>query len=206
MAKSLAFRFEDSLLPFDYTKVDRSKLYGFKEVEVMDEDNQLCELATLAGDGKTIVGRGGTAVGYLTVDGLWSDRSELMPVNLEGQQIPAAASSFDAPIALTETISVDKFFDYDIRTVYLLRGTQLPEALKQRLQQGEIFRFSFSFRGGVEADPAFLLMNVDGDLFLLVAKETNLHFVGLQQAATVSEEDQGPEDEGESEELDFSMI
>jgi hypothetical protein len=127
-------------------------------------------------------------------------------VNFEGQQIPAAASSFDAPIELSETISVDKFLDYDIRTAYLLRGSDLSEALKQRLQQGEIFRFSFSFRGGVEADPAFLLMNVEGDLFLLVAKETNLHFVGLQQAATVSEEDQAPEDDGESEELDFSMI
>jgi hypothetical protein len=206
MAKVLSFQYSETVLSFDFVKVDRAKLYGSKEIEVLDEDDEPCELGTLAGDGKTLVGRGGTAVGYLTVDGLWCDRTELTPVNLEGQPIKAAPSSFDAPIPLMETISVEQYLDYDIRIVYLLRGAGLPPELDSRLRRGEIFRFTFSFRGGVEADPAFMLMNLDGELFLLVAKETNLHFIALQQAAAVEDETQQPEDEGESEELDFSMI
>ena len=48
MAKPLVFHFADRDISFQMSKVDRTKLYGFKELEVLDEDGQACELATLA--------------------------------------------------------------------------------------------------------------------------------------------------------------
>ena len=69
MAKSLVFQFDGANVAFQMNKIDRSKLYGYKELEILDEQGQTCELATLADDGKTIVGRGGISIGYLSADG-----------------------------------------------------------------------------------------------------------------------------------------
>ena len=59
MGKPLVFTFASANHSFDPVKIDRSVLYGFKELEVLDEQGGRCELATLADDGKTLVGRGG---------------------------------------------------------------------------------------------------------------------------------------------------
>ena len=58
------------------TKVDRAKLYGYKELLVLDENGETCEMATLAEDGHTVVGKGGTGMGYLSADGQWCDKSQ----------------------------------------------------------------------------------------------------------------------------------
>ena len=71
MAKPLVFQWRDRQFSFAMNKVDRAKLYGFKETEVLDEQGLRCDLATLAQDGQTVIGRGGTAFGVLTVDGTW---------------------------------------------------------------------------------------------------------------------------------------
>jgi hypothetical protein len=206
MAKPLVLQFGEETVSCDLVKVDRAKLYGFKEPEVLDEQDRPCELATLASDGKTVISRGGTAIGNLTPEGLWCDRAALTPVDLEGQPIPPVPSSFDAPILLEQKVSVEQFLDYDIRSAYLLRGAVLPDVLRKELEDGAVYQFPFSFRGGVQADPAFLLTNSAGELFLLVGQETNIAFVGLQQAAALGEEDQDAEDEGEGDELDFTLI
>jgi len=72
MGKPLVFAFGNANLAFDLVKIDRSVLYGFKETEVLDEHGGRCELATLADDGKTVVGRGGVAYAYLSATGGWS--------------------------------------------------------------------------------------------------------------------------------------
>ncbi len=54
---------------------------------MLDEHGDKCEMATLAEDGHTIIGRGGTGIGYLSADGLWCDKSELQPVDLSGVPI-----------------------------------------------------------------------------------------------------------------------
>src|SRR5690606_23371108 len=68
VAKPLVFQFGDCDLALVMNKVDRSKLYGYKEVEVLDDQGRRCELATLAGDGRTVVGRGGTGIAQLAPD------------------------------------------------------------------------------------------------------------------------------------------
>ena len=96
MGKALVFAYGNADLAFDPIKIDRSVLYGFKELEVLDDRGQRCELATLADDGKTVVGRGGVTYAYLAPDGAWCDKSGLKPVDLEGREIQPVASSFSA--------------------------------------------------------------------------------------------------------------
>ena len=140
---------------FDPVKIDRSVLYGFKELEVLDEQGGRCELATLADDGKTLVGRGGVTYAYLSPDGAWCDKSGLKPVDLDGREIQPVASSFSAPVALVEKATLEEYLSHNVRSVYLMQSEGDPAGLLAELRGGAIFKFPYSFRGGLEADAGF---------------------------------------------------
>lgn len=203
MAKPLVFEFGGQEIAFSMSKVDRSKLYGFKELDVLDDDGSKCELATLAGDGHTVVGKGGTGIGYLSVDGAWCEKSTLRPVDVEGNDIQPVRSSFGAPVPLIEKVTPNDYLNYDVRSIYVMETEDESGDLVDELKQGAIFRFDYSFRGGLEADAGFLLMGADGNVFFAVGNPTNLEYVGLQEAAGVVEEDE-VDDEGDL--MDFGMI
>ncbi len=50
MAKPIKFEYGGEMTDFEMIKVDRSRLYGFKELETLDENGEQCELTTLADD------------------------------------------------------------------------------------------------------------------------------------------------------------
>ena len=205
MPKPIVFSFEGSEATFGMNKVDRSRLYGYKEVEVLDENDQPCDLATLADDGRTLVGKGGTGIGYMTADGNWCDKDSLRPVDLEGEPITPVKSSFGAPIELTQEVSYDEYFQHSVRLVYQL---ELPEnadkdPLIKKIVDGSIFKFKYSYRGGLEADTRFLLANDEKQVFMLIGDETTIQFVGLQEAAApAAAEDQ----DVDGDLMDFGMI
>ena len=205
MAKSLIFKFKGNEVSFQMSKVDRAKLYGFKEMEVLDEQGRKCELATLADDGRTVVAKGGTGMGTLDADGNWCDKTELKPVNLEGQEIEPVRSSFSAPVELKETVSIDQYMDHTIRSIYTMQLESNDEALFKELKTGAIFKFDYSFRGGLEADAGFLLMNDENHIFFTVGNPTAIEMIGLQQTAPVVTETQEVSD-GEEDLMDFGMI
>lgn len=202
MAKPLIFKFAESEVAFSMSKVDRSRLYGYKELEVLDEKGGKCELATLASDGQTIIGKGGTGLATLTVDGHWTDKSQLKPVDLDGKEMLPVPSSYSAPIPLADTATVDEYLQHNIRLVYQLACEGDFAALRQPLAEGKIFKFPYSYRGGLEADAGFLLQGEDGNVFFVVGNPTKVEFVGLAQVSSA-------EEEGEAEEadmMDFDMI
>ena len=205
MAKPLVFLYRDNSLEFSLEKVDRAKLYGYIDTEIQDESGTRCELATLLGDGRSIVGKGGSAIAYLSADGCWRTRAELKPVDVHGQPITPVKSSFDSPITLTETATVDEFLSHNVTLIYqLLPAAESPE-LMATLRSGKIFRLPFSYRGGVEASPAFVLLGGDGNIFLCVCTPTAIEFVGPTATAQVVVDETG--DAGEDEDtLDFSMV
>lgn len=205
MAKPLVFKLDGAEVAFDMQKVDRSKLYGYKEVEMLDEHGDKCEMATLAEDGHTIIGKGGTGIGYLSADGLWCDKSELQPVDLSGVPIQPVTSSFAAPIELGEPVSADEYLQHSIRSVYAMETEALGNRLMENLKSGAIYKFSYSYRGGLEADVAFLLCNDGSEVFMAVGSGTAIEFIGLQQVAAVVAEDTEDED-ADGDDMDFSMI
>jgi hypothetical protein len=203
MAKPLVFQFGERELSFALNKVDRTKLYGYKEVEVLNEDGMKCELATLADDGRTVIGRGGTGIGYLSADLEWCDKAQLKPVDLEGKGITPVGSSFGAPIPLGQKASVNDYLEHKIRLVYHLTSEDDVSQLSKELDQGTIFAFPYSYRGGLQADAGFLLAGEDGKIFLAVGNRTDMQFLGLQQAAPLTEEET---DDDETDLMDFDMI
>ena len=205
MAKPLVLEFRGQSIEAALEKIDRAKLYGYVESEVQDEAGKRCELATLLGDGHSIVGKGGSAIAYLSADGLWKTRSELKPVDVNGKPITPVKSSFDAPITVAGTATIDEFLSHNIHLIYhILPAAESPELMAE-LQAGTIFRFPFSYRGGVEASPAFLLLGADGHPFLCVGTATAIEFIAPTATAPVLTDDSSAADE-EEDALDFSLV
>ena len=204
MPRALKFKFGDSEFECELNKIDRRKLYGSVDVETRDIDGNRCGLATLANDGKTLIPYGGTAMGYISSDGEWVERTDLKPVDLSGSELTMLPSSFDITIELEKTATPEEFLNYSSRLVYLM-GTNddfAPELTKQ-LEEGTIFRFEFLYREGISADPAFLLGTPDGLIWMMVGKPSAIEYVGLDQAAVCFV---GKEDDEDVEEFDFEML
>jgi hypothetical protein len=205
MPRTLSFNHGGNQIDFEMHKVDRSRLYGFKELLVLDEDGEACELNTLAEDGKTLIGKGGTGIGYVDADGNWIEKSNLTAVDLEGNQIDPVASSFSAPVELSDKADAEDLLNHNIRLIYRLESEALDEALGSALAEGAIFKFPYSFRGGLEADAGFLMHNDSGEIFFLVGDPSSVEYVGLQQAAATATEATG-DDTSADDLMDFGMI
>jgi hypothetical protein len=205
MARTLAFEIDGRQVRCAIGKVDRTDLYGRVDVEIHDRNGAPCEVATLAADGHTLITGGGTGLGYLSGDGRWVERSELVPVDEAGRRLNAMPSSFDAPVELAIRTTPERFLDHAIRSAYVLSPEEpgLPPALAADLAGGAIYKVDFSWRGGVTADPAFVLQGADGALWLLVGAECTVNPVGFTQAAAAVA---GEDDDGGGDDLDFEMM
>ena len=205
MARTLEFLFAGQSLKCGIDKVDRAALYGSTDVETRDKAGSRCQIATLANDGRTLIPSGGTALGYVARDGTWLERSGLTAVDSRGNRLNTVSSSFDQPIELEIKTTPERFLDHSIRSAYLLEIVEggVPAALGKALGEGAIYKFDFSYRGGLAADPAFLLRDGDDALWLLIGDDNNVNFVGLAEAAGLAIED-GAE-AADSDELDFEM-
>lgn len=205
MAKPLTVQFQGESIDFALGKVDRAKLYGYLETEVLDESGRRCELATLAGDGHSVVGKGGTSLAYISADGLWEQKGNLKPVDLQGHVITPVKSTFDTPVTLEAKASVDDYLAHNVHLVYQLTAQTEHPGLLAELRKGTIFQFPFSYRGGLEASAGFLLLGSDGNVFLCVGSPTAIEFVGLSApAATAAAEEEASAEDDES--LDFSLV
>jgi hypothetical protein len=144
-------------------------------------------------------------LGTLTVDGTWIEKSQLKPVDPAGQAIQPVASSFAAPVPLVEQASPDEYLDCAVRAVYLMETSDDIAPLADELVQGAIYRFSYSFRGGLEPDLGFLLANGEGKVFCAIGKPAKVEFLGLAQAAAAIEDEETDVEE-DADAMDFSMM
>ena len=208
MAKPLIFRLGDEDLALNINKVDRTKLYGSKEIEAVDEQERVCELATLADDGHTMIGRGGTGLLWIDADGCWRDKAELKPVNVHGEEIQPVESSFGQTIKLFDTATVEFYLEHNIRLVYQIEPASDAvniDSLANELRMGTIFFFPYSYRGGLEADTAFLLMNEEEQIMLAVGNPTSIAYITVQSQIAVEEVAEDSE-EAETDLMSFDMI
>jgi hypothetical protein len=117
---------------------------------------------------------------------------------------------------LVEQASIEDYLDHTIRAVYSLdllpdenptaASDAAAEKLLEELRGGAIYKFPYSFRGGVAVDQGFLLANEAGEAFLAIGKATQVQFVKLQQSSSLMEDEGGPIDDDDGDLMDFDMI
>ena len=131
MAKPLILNFGGADLPLALFKVERSDLYGYVEIETLDEQGRKCAIATLANDGKCVMAVGGSALASLSPDGQWMERKALIATDQNGQRIAPVPSSYAAPVPLTQTASIDEYLEHNIRAVYQISSDADPQRTRQ---------------------------------------------------------------------------
>lgn len=198
MARTLTFTVKGAEYAAPPVKLDRKKLYGWTEIAALDDDGRECRIVSMDETGTLIIPKGGLGLGILSPENEWVDRSSLKALKAGGGEAETVPSSFGAPVALSETVDCDEFFNHTISAVYQLDAPELAEALGQ-----DVYVFSYSYRDSYEGSPAFLLA-ASGSVFMLVGHKTEYEMLSLEQAGAIDETGEEEEEE-ESGELDFSM-
>jgi hypothetical protein len=203
MARSLILSLDGQEFPVSLVKLDRDKLYGTIEIEAFDEKGNEATLKVLAADGKTLIDKGGTALSTVNEEGVSVSRTQLKALDADGEEIKPVPSSFDAPNIL-KTATADEYLSQIVKSIYMLQpaGDSDLDYLQSHLASNQIYKFPFSYRGGLEYDSAFLVGGADS-AFMIVGKQAGLQFVKLNQASSL---DAVEEQEISGDELDFDLL
>ena len=184
-------------------KIDRKKLYGWSEIHAFDDDGNECVMVSTDASGTIIIPKGGMALGIVSNDGKWVERSALKTVKADGSEAVLVASSYNSMNVLDSKATEEELLDCSITACYHLKASdELIAAIGN-----DIYKLEYCYRDSYETSPAFLLTSViDGkkELFLMVGTRNNFEYIGLSELSVV--EDIETEEEEESDEFDFGMF
>jgi len=201
MARELTLSLDGEEFAVIINKVSREKLYGDVEVEAFDEKGNPAELLTLSADGKTFIDTGGTSLATVTADGTSISRADLIATDIHGEKLDDVPSSFNQTNKLKKA-DIEEYLSQVVKSVYVLEpaeGSDL-KMLKAHFP-ANIFKFDFSYRGGLEYDSAFVLGNKT-DAFLIVGKQGEFEFVKLNQVSVL----ESTEEDISGDDLDFDLL
>jgi len=203
MARPLILSLDGVEYPVSLVKIDRDKLYGRVEIEAYDEKGREASLRVLAADGKTLIDKGGTALATVTEQGDSVDRSELVPVDEDGEKIEQVPSSF-GQVNVLKDATVEDYFQQVVKSIYFVAPHEDADIseLHDHLSTDRLFQFPFSWRGGIEHDNAFVI-GADGNAFIVVGKQAEFEFLKLNQAAVMESTE---EEEISADDLDFDLM
>jgi hypothetical protein len=207
MARVLKFRADDKEYSVNPTMIDRKKLYGWTELLAMDDLHHECKLVMMDKSG-TLIPKGGTGLGILTPDGKWVERSQLIAVLPDGTPAKLLPSSYSATVDLTEKVSVETFLEHSITAFYQLE--QIDVGLVEWIGN-DIYRFDYRYRDCYAGKSAFLLageINSEGNkpLFMMIGVSNEVEMLCLEQVAFIEDDTNQEEEEGNDDEMDFSMF
>ncbi|HKX84691.1 MAG TPA: hypothetical protein VJL58_10765 [Pyrinomonadaceae bacterium] len=204
MPKSLILDLDGKEFEVLITRIDREDLYGSVEVEAFDEKGKPAELKVLAADGKTLIDKGGTALTVVNEKGDSIERSELVAVDLDGDEITKVESSFNAPNKLKKA-EVDDYLGLVVKSVYLLDSPEDGDLdyLLEHLSSNKMYTFPFSYRGGLEHDAAYIVGGDKDEAFMIIGKDGDLDYVKLNQAGVLSSNE---EQEISADDISFDLL
>ena len=201
MARMASLKLNDKIFSAGLIKLDRKKIYGWSKIDIFDDSDQGCTLASIA-DGQYVLPSGSITLAGFNPKGEYIAKSSLIGVDEEGKKVEKVPSVFDEPASLTKA-DLDEFLSLNVKSVYQLGMEEGKEELLGLLEGGDIYHFLFNYRADYEGDPAFVLEN-DGEVFVLVGKKIEFEFIGLDGAGALDEEE--PETEEVEDEFDFAMM
>ncbi len=201
MARELTLSLDGEEFAVIINKVSREKLYGDVEVEAFDEKGAPAQLLTLSADGKTFIDTGGTSLATVTAEGTSISRADLIATDIHGEKLDEVPSSFNQTNKLKKA-DIEEYLSQIVKSVYVLEAAEGSDLklLKDHFP-GNIYKFDFSYRGGLEYDSAFVLGNKT-DAFLIVGKQGEFEFVKLNQVAVL----ESTEEDISGDDLDFDLL
>ena len=200
MAKPIIVSFGGVQSNFDHEKLDRAKLYGRRQRQVLDPEGQRCEKAELTRDGTLLVRSGMTAQGYFDDSGAWVPNNRLVGLDAAGNPVPLQPSTLGEPQTLQGPVAPTELLDLAVRSVYVLSPEGLDPKLEAELKAGKIYKFTFNYRADYKPELAFLVGNASG-YFALVGEPSESDWLELQTVVA-----EAADEADDDEELDFEMF
>ena len=202
MAKNLNFCIGKNKFSAVISKVDRDKLYGFVEEQVLDRNGELCITGNLLDDGQTLILSGATALKTVTKNNTETDKKTLKTVYMDGKDAVLVPSSYDAEIALQKSC-MDDLFNLEVSTVYQLtwEDAGAKSAMLKELEGDALYRFVFNYRADYEGADA-LVLSAQNEIFVLTGRMLEFEYLENKTAIPVIEEDTSEQEE----EMDFGML
>lgn len=203
MARQLKFKLSNKEYNLEPVKLDRKKLYGWVDKEVLDGEGTKCIAATLDDTSMKIIPKGDIGFAMLTEEGDWVSRSQLTAVDSDGNPVNLVPSSFDETIELKDTVSIDEYLEHMIKYVYTFAGDEKKE-LAGLLKDGPVYAITFNYRADYEGTPGFLIES-NGEIFLTIGDKIDFEYMAREETAKQLfdvEEEEVEEDE----DLDFGMM
>ena len=200
MAKAIIVTHAGEESRFDFTKLERAKVYGARRRVALDAAGEACKRASLTQDGRFLLQSGMTAQGYVTPAGRWVPNAELVGLDAYGKPLEKQASTLGVAQAL-EDVPARDLFDLRVTATYALTVQHLEPKLKAALDAGAIFRFAFNYRGDYRAETAYLVQN-DVGCFAVVGTPALPQWIEPAAAPPPIP----PAEETEADEIDFEMF
>lgn len=200
MARQLTFRIKRKEYTVIPVKIDRKKLYGWTEIIALDEQGRTCNLVSTDDTGTLIIPKGGTALGMLSSDGKWVERTQLKTVKQDGSEAEIIPSSFSVVIPLKQKVTDEEFLDYSITDFYQLDN--VPDNLLKAIGD-DIYTFDYTYLDSYETTPAFLMV-ADATLFMLLGYKNRFDMLCLGECSVVDDDDDYIE--VTDDDIDFSMF
>jgi hypothetical protein len=207
MAKQLVFQTNQQEAPCDIVRLDRKKLYGWKDIVAIGPDGNECIRMDIDETGSFIIPKGGKAMGNIGENGKWVDKANLKAVDSTGKPAKLIPSTFDNPIQLDKTVDIETYLDHVIDTVYMITpGDDIKASLLKTIRSADgILTFPFNYRPGYESKHAFLI-ETDDVLYMLVGMPAEFDFIGLEQISDLNVNDDADEDFSIEDDLDFGSM
>ena len=200
MAAHLDLTYQGQPSRFTRIPIDRKRLHGYTKRMALDADGHHCATAHLTRDGRFLLRAGSTADLYLNKEGDSVPRTDLVPIDDDGQAVAATSPATGRDREIEGPVPVDELLDSVVVRAYALTPESVAPDLHSALTRGAIFRLSRRSRKATQPGLAFLLANEHG-LFLLQTEPCGFEFMGPEQ--TMTEPDEGPDDRDE--EFDFDQ-
>ena len=199
MAKSIAVRLGGESSSFAFAKLDRERLYGRKERQVVDDEGKRCASAWLSTDGAALVPSGGLAMLYVDESFGTVERSALQAVDDQGAEVAQLPATLGVEQELEGPLPPARVLDHAVHSVYVLTPETVGATLAAELKAGKVYGCPYNFRDDYTRQMLFLVANEAGTFALL----------GTTPAFAMVRRDAAPPAAGEgddmSEDLDFSM-
>ncbi|MEM1182229.1 MAG: hypothetical protein AAGM22_28025 [Acidobacteriota bacterium] len=200
MARSIVVDFQGEPSSFAFRKVDRSRLYGTRKRVALDPSGATCERAALTEDGSLILRQGMTAQGYFDGGGRWIPQKELVGIDADGAVLEQRPSTLGQAVPLEGPVPVSELLDVRTQSIYALEAEDVSELLRGRLLAGDVFRLPFVYRTSWEPGWAWLVANMDGEIYAVLGAQTSPMWCEPHRLPDVVDDDD-LEDE-----LDFEMF
>lgn len=200
MARQIVVEHDGAESIFDFSKLDRTKLYGQRKRVPLDPDGEPCERADLTSDGAILLRRGMSAQGYFDDAGFWLTDKELVGLDDAGTPLERQDSTLGVAQA-AEIVDPSDVLDHQIFNVYMLEEAKVAAPMRELLEAGKLVKIPFVYRGGFHTDYAFVVLNGEG-YFAMIGKPATTEW-GSHDAVVVNTFDDDLDDDDD---LDFEMF